>query len=481
MERSFIQVTRYCFFTLLVLHVTQTTRAQCKFQACENLYIGTIGVPTDNNDLITLRDALREDIAATLNALSPCTFIERNNQVDQRIRDERNEFRPDTYLWIDDYRDNYKRSIKWMLIGKIRRLSRFEYSLSIRIVQIATRTTHYTFTHAFTLDENYSYGAFLSAFKLDLLKETGQLIKIIGTTNYPKINASHISVFPTPWNKRVDFDPGKNEFSFHVSSCELEKQNLTIAIKSAVYTGELDTPIEIPETSAREVHVGAIKLYTTKGHSYRFKWQKPPKLCNDFMLRVHREFPNQKILTDTVKSISLGDFFFTIPKGTSLASQTTVSLVSNNYKQFAENIQLNFDQSTYNIAPGKRKSALAGKFVPGLHQWHQSPKLLSPIIILTQVGTLWAYFGATNKANQQRRDASLSTSFLTRQQLLNSANTNEDIAKAAMIGAIATYAFNWFHALFLKPCKTYKRKVRPTFSAGISLFTHILSLNIPIG
>ncbi|MCE7995098.1 MAG: hypothetical protein HEP71_24175 [Roseivirga sp.] len=469
------------FICLALFGSARHTMAQTDFKWCEGIYLGDIRVPTDDY-LIKIRNELRSNLSNILSDIGSCKVIERNAGLQDLLKRENNYLDESTISKIVNYSDRFRSSIEWVILGEINEISRNQYSLSLKVINVATFESRIHVKHIFKLTPEFEFEQFNADVRIKFLQQSNQLLKITGRVNANLIKTSYFQITPPPLHGSLQLNRETNRFEFLVPKYSFRNNPLKISISGNGLKGQLDPDSQIEANIPLNFYdVGFINLTSTKGRLYRFKWQSLPEKCNDFRLEVSMKDKNQSGMTEQIQSNSQGDFVFEVPKGLSMGTELRASLVSDNYKFYTENIVLNFDEDTYMVRAGTRKKTLARKFIPGLHQWHHSPRLLSPIIMVAQVGTLWAHIGAKNRANQQRREASISTSFLTRQQLLNSASTNDNIATSALIATIATYAFNWFHASFLRPCKTDFGQQKYSLTSAFSEGRASIGLVIPIG
>lgn len=459
--------------------------AQAKKTWCSDLYVGDIRVPSQQH-LFTFRNLIRTNIAAILSDVGDCSIIERNKGLESLLERESQFFSERTFKQITDYTDQFKHEMRWVVLGELSPTNeRNQYSLDIRIIRVASRASPRRFVYVFRIDEDYDQRVFDREFRSKFLEEMDQMFTFRGYLNSESnITRRNFRITPEPEIHSLKLDLETGAFEFKIPKHKFEHDTLSVEILGKNIYGTLKpTPAINQATASNTVRIGRIDVGKTTGQVIDMIWDGPPGKCDDFSIRKVTLFSaNAFTIEDSIYINKTGKGFrLNLPSRLPNDTDIQVDIFSLNYKGYDSPGRFSLNNIPDKLSAGTYTPSLIRKIIPGLHQWNHKPKLLSPLIVLAQAGTLWTYFSATNKANQQKRDANLSTSFLTRQQLLSSASGNEDLATASLIAAIATYAFHWFHALFLKPCRNPTKTSQRTLSATISSGSPTLSLVVPIG
>lgn len=451
---------------------------------CSDLYVGDIRVPQEQR-FFFFRRGVRNNIAAILKDINGCSVIERNKGLESLLERESQFFNDNTYNKIIDYTDQFKRKIRWVVLGQLTpTMERNEYELEVRIIRAASRVSEKGFIYVFSIDEDYDQQVFNRNFKTKFLEEMDQMFTFTGYINsQSNITKRNFRIVPTPEHNSLNLDLETGSFEFKIPKYKFEYDTLSIEILGRNIYGTLgSSPAIDHKTTSNTIRVNRIDVGRTTGQVIDMIWDKRPTQCDDFRVRKVSLFSADASLSQDSVSISKTSNGFRLDLAAGLPNDTEVQvdIFSLNYQGYQNPRRFSLNTVPDKLMAGTYTPSLIRKFIPGLHQWNHNPRLLSPLIILAQAGTLWAHFDAIAKANEQKRDAAISTSFLTRQQLLNSASKNEDVATAALIAALATYAFHWFHALFLKPCRNPTRTSQSILSATVSAGIPTFSLSIPI-
>lgn len=459
--------------------------AQSEKTWCSDLYVGDIRVPQQQH-LFFFRDILRTNIAAILSDIRGCSFVERNNGLESLLERESQFFSESTFSQITEYTDQFQHQIRWIVLGQLSPTNeRNQYSLEVRIVRAASRTSQKRFIHVFRIDEDYDQEVFDREFRSKFLEEMDQMFTFTGYLNSEtNVSRRNFRISPEPEHNSLTLDLETGAFEFKIPKHKLEHDTLSVEILGKNIYGILGPSPSINHDSpSNTVRVGRIYVGKTTGQLINLTWSDRPIKCDDFKIQKVTLFSaNTFSLRDSVHidKISSG-FRLDLPTGLPNDIEIQVDISSRNYKDYNNPGRFSLNATPNKLTAGDYRPALIRKVIPGLHQLHHTPKLLGPAIIIAEAGALWAYFNATRNASQHKRDASLSTSFITQRELLNAASKDDNIATGALISSIAIYAFNWFHALFLKPCKDGNSISQPKLSPTILAGPPSIGLTISLG
>lgn len=479
-NRTIVAVTLWLtLLTPLIAH------AQSRNTWCSDLYVGDIRVPQQQH-LFFFRDILRTNIAAILSDIRGCSFVERNNGLESLLERENQFFSESTLSQITAYTDQFQHTIKWIVLGQLSPTNqRNQYSLEVRIIRAASRTSQKRFVHVFTIDEDYDQEVFDREFRSKFLEEMDQMFTFKGYLD-SEVNVSgrNFRISPEPEHNSLKLDLETGAFEFKIPKHKLEHDTLSVEILGNNIYGILKPSPSVNHTSpSNTIRVGRLDVGRTTGQLIDLIWKERPGKCDDFKI--------QKITLFSASTFTLSEsihinktssgFRLDLPAGLPIDTEIQVDIFSRNYKDYINPGKFSLNAPPHKLTAGTYRPTLIRKIIPGLHQLHHAPKLLGPTIMVAQAATLWTYFGAVENANQHKRDANLSTSFATRQELLNAASRDTNIATSALIASAAIYAFHWFHALFLKPCKNGSSNSQNRLSATIIAGNPSLGLTIPIG
>jgi hypothetical protein len=355
----------------------------------------------------------------------------------------------------------------------------------VRIVRAASRTSQRRFVYVFRIDEDYNQEVFDREFRTKFLEEMGQMFTFTGYLD-SEVNVSrrNFRISPEPAHNSLKLDLETGAFEFKIPKYKLEHDTLSVEILGNNIYGILRPSPSINHTSpSKTIQLGRIHVGKTTGQVIDLIWKDKPAKCDDFRI--------QKVTLFSASTFTLSDGIFInktssgfrldLPAGLPNDTEVQVDISSQNYKEFKNPARFSLNMQPDKLNAGAYRPDVAGKLIPGLHQLHTGPRFLGPAIMVAQAATLWAYFGAVENANQHKRDANLSTSFTTRQELLNAASRDTNFATGALVTSAAIYAFHWFHALVMKPCKNASTNGQTRLSATIIAGSPSFGLTIPLG
>lgn len=452
---------------------------------CEDLYVGDIRVPAGSH-LIPWRNILRTNIAAILSDIGGCSFIERNPGLEELIERESSFFGSQALSRITNYTDQYMHEMKWIALGQLRETNqRNEYSLEVRIVKVASRTSTRRFTYVFPIDEDFDQKEFNQAFRVKFLEEVDEILTVRGLiTGQRQIKKDLFSIIPGHEPNTLDYNARTGRFSFKIPKYRLEKQLLNISITGADVFGKIK-PF-YPDLDINLVDAGQIRVEKTSGRIVDLEWNKPFTKCNDFEVADISIFSKGQFLNkDHVKVLpNPSRFSLEFPPGLPADSWVSVTLSSSNYDGLNKPVRFSIQDAQFVMSPKRYRPQTGWKLIPGWHEIRTGFWPLGIVVAGLQAYTLERYLHNNSEANDYTIQANQSTSFVTRQQLARLANRNEAQAKDFLLGAGLVYVAHLFYSFFLRPCNGYLQKkkdngylIMPKYSegsVGLSLSVAIL-------
>ena len=183
----------------LALAVQLTAQSSTQKTWCSDLYVGDIRVPQEQR-FYFFRRLIRNNIAAILKDIDGCSIIERNKGLESLLEREREFFNDSTYDKIIDYTDQFKRKIRWVVLGELSpTMEPNEYELEVRIIRAASRVSDRGFVYTFPINEDFDQKTFNKDFRLRFLEEMDQMFTFNGYVNsQSNIHRAQLQNYPGP-------------------------------------------------------------------------------------------------------------------------------------------------------------------------------------------------------------------------------------------------------------------------------------------
>ncbi len=461
----------------LALAVQLTAQSSTQKTWCSDLYVGDIRVPQEQR-FYFFRRLIRNNIAAILKDIDGCSIIERNKGLESLLEREREFFNDSTYDKIIDYTDQFKRKIRWVVLGELSpTMEPNEYELEVRIIRAASRVSDRGFVYTFPINEDFDQKTFNKDFRLRFLEEMDQMFTFNGYVNsQSNITGRNFRIIPAPEDNSLSLDSETGSFEFKIPKYKFEHDTLSVEILGRNIYGTLGASPAIDHTtSSNTVRLNRIDVGRTTGQVIDLIWDKKPAQCDDFRVHGLTLFSRSTFSHRDSVYIYKTDrgFRFNLPKGLPDDTEVQVDIISENYKQYLNPGKFPLDLPPPELMAGTYSPPVLRKLVPGLHQVITGNWGLAAGIWAAGGYGLYQYDQKKGAQRSLELQASRSGSSQSREELYDLAAKEKSKANLYLKAVGLIYIGQLLHAFHVRKCRRFSKDrknygfIMPSYQHGV--------------